>query len=115
MEDLSVTDSVHDFSAVRSAMQRYMDQDILAGVSYAVLRGRDVLDVHCTGWADKEAEIPLRTDHIVRAMSKYKAGHVLRRASVMGRRQTGDRRSDRKVHPAIEQSTGAQARRDPPR
>lgn len=72
MEDLSVTDSVHDFSAVRSAMQRYVDQDILAGVSYAVLRGRDVLDVHCTGWADKEAEIPLRTDHIVRAMSNTK-------------------------------------------
>ena len=72
IEDLSITPSPHDFSAVRSAMQRYVDQDILAGVSYAVLKGRDVLDVHCAGWADKEAQTPLRTDHILRAMSNTK-------------------------------------------
>ncbi len=72
MQDLSIAHSPYDFSSVRKAMQRYVDQDILAGVSYAVLKGRDLLDVHCTGWADKEAEVPLRTDHIVRAMSNTK-------------------------------------------
>ncbi len=72
MEDLSIPASPHDFSKVRSAMQRYVDQDILAGVSYAVLKGRDLLDVFCAGWADKEAGEALRTDHILRAMSNTK-------------------------------------------
>ncbi len=72
MEDLRITASPHDFSGVRSAMQRYVDQNILAGVSYAVLKGRDMLDLHCAGFADKEAGVALRSDHILRAMSNTK-------------------------------------------
>ena len=35
-------------------------------------RGRDLVDVNCVGWADKEAEIPLRADHIFRIFSNTK-------------------------------------------
>ncbi|GLR88612.1 hypothetical protein [Bradyrhizobium iriomotense] len=38
-----------DFSAARTAMQRYVDQEIVAGVSWAVLRGREVVDQQCVG------------------------------------------------------------------
>ena len=61
-----------DFSAVHAALARQVDQELLAGVSSAVLRGRDLLDQHCVGWADKEQRIPLRPDHIFRAFSNTK-------------------------------------------
>lgn len=62
----------YDFTAVRTAMQRYVDQDILAGVSYAVLEGRTIIDEACLGWADKEGGVGLRADHIFRAFSNTK-------------------------------------------
>jgi CubicO group peptidase (beta-lactamase class C family) len=62
----------HDFSAVRAAMQRYVDQEILAGVSWTVLRGRDIADQQCVGLADREANVALRSDHIFRAFSNTK-------------------------------------------
>jgi CubicO group peptidase (beta-lactamase class C family) len=34
--------------------------------------GRDLVDVNCVGWADKEAQTPLRTDHIFRVFSNTK-------------------------------------------
>ncbi|WP_394780733.1 serine hydrolase domain-containing protein [Undibacterium sp.] len=62
----------YDFSAVHGAMQSYVDRDLLAGVSSAVLIGRELVDVHTTGWADKENDIPLRTDHLFRIFSNTK-------------------------------------------
>jgi CubicO group peptidase (beta-lactamase class C family) len=53
-------------------MRRYVDGNILSGVSSAVLVGRDLVDVHCAGWADKEAQTPLRVDHIFRVFSNTK-------------------------------------------
>jgi CubicO group peptidase (beta-lactamase class C family) len=53
-------------------MQRYVDDNLLSGISSAVLVGRDLVDVNCVGWADKEAQIPLRTDHIFRVFSNTK-------------------------------------------
>jgi CubicO group peptidase (beta-lactamase class C family) len=61
-----------NFADVRAAMQRYVDQDILAGVSWTVLRGRDTVDQQCVGWADREAKTPLRPDHIFRGFSNSK-------------------------------------------
>ena len=40
--------------------------------SSAVLVGRDLVDVTCIGWADKEAQIPLAVDHIFRVFSNTK-------------------------------------------
>jgi CubicO group peptidase (beta-lactamase class C family) len=72
MENMNVADGAYDFAAAHAAMRRYVDGDILPGVSSAVLVGRDLVDLNCVGWADKEARIPLRTDHIFRAFSNTK-------------------------------------------
>jgi CubicO group peptidase (beta-lactamase class C family) len=61
-----------NFADVRAAMQRYVEQDILTGVSWTVLRGRDLVDQQCVGWADREAGTALRPDHIFRAFSNTK-------------------------------------------
>ncbi|HTB03522.1 MAG TPA: serine hydrolase domain-containing protein [Bradyrhizobium sp.] len=66
---MNVADGAYDFGA---AMRRYVDGDILPGVSSAVLVGRDLVDVNCVGWADREARISLRADHIFRAFSNTK-------------------------------------------
>ena len=72
MEDLKVTASAYDFKPARAAMQRYIDNNLLSGISWAVLSGRDLVDVNCVGWADKEAQTPLRADHIFRVFSNTK-------------------------------------------
>lgn len=72
MQDLTVTPTRHDFADLHAGMQKYVDGDLLAGVSSAVLRGRELVDVHCAGWADREHRVPLRTDHIFRAFSSTK-------------------------------------------
>src|ERR1700722_15830116 len=72
MQDMKVTAGGYDFKPAHAAMQRYVDGDILAGVSSAVLVGRDLVDVNCAGWADKEAPTPLRVDHIFRVFSNTK-------------------------------------------
>ena len=72
MEDLTVTASAYDFKPARAAMQRYIDNNLLSGISWAVLSGRDLVDVNCVGWADKEAQAQLRADHIFRVFSNTK-------------------------------------------
>ena len=72
MEDMRVGASAYDFSALRPAMQRYVDAEVLPGVSYAVLEGRELVDLQCVGWADREDKIALRTDHLFRAFSNTK-------------------------------------------
>ncbi|MFO1108366.1 MAG: serine hydrolase domain-containing protein [Bradyrhizobium sp.] len=72
MEDMKVTASGYDFRPAQAAMQRYVDNDLLSGISWAVLSGRDLVDVNCVGWADKEARTPLRIDHIFRVFSNTK-------------------------------------------
>src|SRR6266481_8704890 len=46
--------------------------NVLSGVSFAVLVGRDLVDVNCVGWAHKETQTPLRVDHIFRVFSNTK-------------------------------------------
>jgi len=72
MEDLRVTASGYDFKPAHAAMKRYVDGNLLSGISSAVLVGRDLVDVNCVGWADKEAQAPLRADHIFRVFSNTK-------------------------------------------
>src|SRR4029453_560024 len=72
MEDMKVTATGYDFQPAHAAMQRYIDGNLLSGFSSAVFVGRDLVDVQCIGWADKEAQIPLRPDHIFRVFSNTK-------------------------------------------
>ena len=72
MEDMKVSANGYDFEPAHAAMQRLVDGNILSGVSSAVLVGRDLVDVNCAGWADKETQTPLRVDHIFRVFSNTK-------------------------------------------
>src|SRR5258705_12748895 len=72
MEGMKVTATGYDFRAAHAAMQRYVDGNLLSGFSSAMLVGRELADVKCIGWADKEAQTPLRTDHIFRVFSNTK-------------------------------------------
>lgn len=69
---MNVTPTQHDFSAVHHTLQRYVDANLLAGVSSAVLVGRDLVDLHCVGKADIENDIALRPDHLFRVFSNTK-------------------------------------------
>ena len=60
------------FGQVHGAMQRYVDDEILAGVSSAILVGRELVDLRCVGWADRERRVALRPDHIFRIFSNTK-------------------------------------------
>lgn len=62
----------YDFGTVHAAMQRYVDANILAGISSAVLVGRDLVDLNCVGWADKEQDVAMRGDHLFRVFSNTK-------------------------------------------
>ncbi|HEU5294848.1 MAG TPA: serine hydrolase domain-containing protein [Burkholderiaceae bacterium] len=64
--------TTQDFSTLHAAMQRWADSDLLAGVSVAVLIGRDRLHTHCVGFADKERGVALRDDHLFRVFSNTK-------------------------------------------
>ena len=61
-----------EFDALHAAMRAQVDRQFLPGVSTALLRGREVVDRWCHGFADKEAGIALREDHIHRIFSSTK-------------------------------------------
>lgn len=72
MNEHAAIKSKYDFAPVRAAMQRYVDGEILSGVSWAMLEGRDIVDMQAVGFSDREAKDPLRFDHIFRAFSNTK-------------------------------------------
>jgi CubicO group peptidase (beta-lactamase class C family) len=61
-----------DFTHVDAALRQRIADEELPGVSYTVLRGTEVLARNCLGWADREAQVPLREDHLFRAFSNTK-------------------------------------------
>src|ERR1700753_789872 len=72
MEDLSVTANGYDFRAAKGVVQAAVDAEFLPCFSSAVLVGRNIVDLQCVGWADRESRTPLRTDHIFRIFSNTK-------------------------------------------
>ena len=61
-----------DFEPVHAVMHRYVEDDLLAGLSSAVLRGAEVIDLHCAGWADRENRVALDPEHLFRIFSNTK-------------------------------------------
>jgi len=59
-------------NSLHAAMRDQVDQQFLPCVSTALLRGREVVDTYCYGYADKETRVALREDHIFRAFSNTK-------------------------------------------
>lgn len=64
--------TTRDFAGLHAAMRAAVDGELLAGVSSAVLVGREVVDQHCIGWADRERGEALRPDHLFRMFSSTK-------------------------------------------
>jgi CubicO group peptidase (beta-lactamase class C family) len=64
--------TTRDFSGLHAAMRAAVEGELLAGVSSAVLIGHEVVDQHCTGWADRERGEALRPDHLFRMFSSTK-------------------------------------------
>ena len=64
--------AVLDFEPVHAVMRRYVDDDLLAGLSSAVLYGSELVDLHCVGFADREAGVVLDQDHLFRIFSNTK-------------------------------------------
>lgn len=64
--------AIHNFDSLHTAMQMQVDQKFLPCVSTALIRGSEVVDTFCAGFADNEAGIPLREDHIFRMFSSTK-------------------------------------------
>jgi CubicO group peptidase (beta-lactamase class C family) len=69
---MKIIQSSYDFSPIHDAMQRYVDKNILTGVSSALLLGRDLVYRDCAGWSDKENGILMRPDHLFRIFSNTK-------------------------------------------
>src|SRR5205085_12325804 len=61
-----------ELAEVNAALKSWVDGERLPGVSYAVLRGPEVIATQCIGWADREARVPLRQDHLFRIFSNTK-------------------------------------------
>jgi CubicO group peptidase (beta-lactamase class C family) len=72
MNTLATTPHTIDFSAAHAVLRNHIDKDLLVGATCAVLKGRELLDVHTVGHADREAQVPMATDHIFRAFSNTK-------------------------------------------
>jgi CubicO group peptidase (beta-lactamase class C family) len=72
MNNLTLSPTRLDFAPLHAAMKEIVDGELLTGVSSAVLQGRDLIDLHCTGWADREQQIALQPDHIFRMYSSTK-------------------------------------------
>lgn len=69
---IEVRKSRHDFSALQTAMQRYVDDGILACVHAVVLEGGEPVNVLRCGYADVETGRPITDDTIYRMFSSTK-------------------------------------------
>lgn len=58
--------------AVDATLHKAIEGENLPGVSYAVFRRHEALACKSLGWADREARVPLRENHLFRAFSNTK-------------------------------------------
>ena len=61
-----------NFDKVDRTLQRYVDEQLLPGVSYAVMQGRDVVRTNTIGYSDIASKTLLRHDHLFRVKSNTK-------------------------------------------
>jgi len=66
------TPAVPAFAPLRDAMRRQVDAQLFTGLSWALLRGRDVVELSATGHADAARQTPLAPGHIFRVYSNTK-------------------------------------------
>lgn len=61
-----------DLRAIDELLESCVEGDELSGVSYALVSGGELVAQKCVGWADREARVPLRLDHLFRVFSNTK-------------------------------------------
>ena len=61
-----------NFNRVDQCLQRYVDNQVLPGVSYSVLLNGQLIQSNCVGYSDISAKTTLRSDHLFRVMSNTK-------------------------------------------
>lgn len=61
-----------DFTAVDAALERRIANEEYSGVSYAIVRGDEVIARNFIGWADREARQPIGEQHLFRIFSNTK-------------------------------------------
>lgn len=62
----------HRFDALHRQLQGWVDDALLPGAAITVQVGGEVVDEFCCGWADREADRPLRPDTLCRGFSNTK-------------------------------------------
>lgn len=67
-----MTNKKYNFSLANASLQKCVDDQILAGVSSAVLLNGELVNSFCSGLADMESGEAMRADHIHRAYSNTK-------------------------------------------
>jgi CubicO group peptidase (beta-lactamase class C family) len=72
MTGLAITDSPFDFSAMHAAMQKFIDDELLAGAISVVLSDNNIVDCQTWGYADRDARIEITEDTIFRIYSNTK-------------------------------------------
>ena len=72
MSTLQPIDSPFDFSRMHDGLQRWVDEDFLAGAASVVLRGTEAVDVFTCGQFDRERGLAMHEDVIFRIYSNTK-------------------------------------------
>ncbi len=70
--ELVPVNNPYDFSSMHVAIQRFVDDELLAGVVSVVLKDNRVVDYHSWGYADIATRKPVREDTIFRIYSNTK-------------------------------------------
>lgn len=69
---LAITDNPYDLSEMHAAIQKYVDDNLLAGASAVVLKENRPVDFKTWGYADMESKTPIAADTIFRIYSNTK-------------------------------------------
>ena len=72
MTRLAVVDNPFDFTSMHTAIQKYVDDNLLAGASAVVLKDNKIVDFKTWGYSDMESSTPVTEDTIFRIYSNTK-------------------------------------------
>lgn len=70
--NFTIADNPFDFAPMHTAIQKFVDDDLLAGASAIVLKDNKIVDYKTWGYADTETQKPIAEDTIFRIYSNTK-------------------------------------------
>ncbi len=72
MTHIAIVDNPFDFTSMHTAIQKYVDDNLLAGASAVVLKENKIVDYKTWGYSDIESSTPVSEDTIFRIYSNTK-------------------------------------------